>query len=407
MQSASKMLGEPVASPHTYSVSFAPMTEPPGHLNALQRENAQLRSELEKMRGEQKRAAERRKSAIRTGGRLILPLMDRKRVVRNFVALVEVSASFTGPREQWAEREELIEAAKNFALSFMRFVIRRRMLVVLFSLIAFTVPAMQVYVMIQQNDIIRNQNKYFNVQVYDIVGRALSSSDLPTKQITRALLAQNDFDLINNMVTEVLSENTDTFAGLSYSERRELLVQETGARAYLLGALGDAIDAHGHRLGLDTTWQKLRPSLSAASNDASFRVGRLLRDVDDEGASTVAKVDSRRYLFEFGIFLRKVWSIAVAADQTEEFFAKVAPAMANISRARHSGSSLTNTLSTSLQELLLDIGLMRSFGAPVDPADLSGGRIESLVKQGFERLKSGIGNKARVNWDQLARMAGV
>ncbi|MEO1483061.1 MAG: hypothetical protein AAFU77_13225 [Myxococcota bacterium] len=374
-------------------------------LAALKRENARLRAELEQLRAQEHAAAERRKAAIRTGGRLILPLMDRKRVVRNFVSLVEVSSTYTGPKEHWAQREEVVEAAKNFALSFMRFVIRRRMLVVIFSLLAFTVPALQVYVMIQQNDIIRNQNKYFNVQVYDIVGRALSSSDLPTKQITRALLAQNDFDLINSMVAEVLSENTDTFAGLSYSERRELLVQETGARAYLIGALGDAIVTHGYSLGLDTTWEKLRPSLAAVVNDGGFRIELLLRDIDDSSSGTVAKVDSRRYLFEFGIFLRQVWSLAVSTGETEEFFRSIAPAMNRLSRMRKAGSSsLANSLSTSLQEFLLDIGINRSFR---HTPELDDSRIEALVAEGFERLKAGVGNRARVNWDQLAAVAGI
>ncbi|MEM6531150.1 MAG: hypothetical protein AAF654_00935 [Myxococcota bacterium] len=374
-------------------------------VTTLQRENAQLRAELEKIRAQEQAAAERRKTAIRTGGRLILPLMDRKRVVRNFISLVEVSATYTGPKDQWAQREEVVEAAKDFALSFMRFVIRRRMLVVIFSILAFTVPALQVYVMIQQNDIIRNQNKYFNVQVYDIVGKALSSSDLPTKQITRALLAQNDFDLVNSMVREVLSENTDTFAGLSYSERRELLVQETGARAYLIGALGDAIVTHGYSLGLDTTWQRLGPSIAAVVNDGSFRIELLLRDIDDSSSSTVAKVDSRRYLFEFGIFLRQVWSLAVSTGETDAFFRSVSPAMARLSRMRKAGSSsLANSLSTSLQELLLDIGINRSFR---QTPDLDDGQIEALVAEGFKRLKAGVGDKARVNWDQLAAVAGI
>ncbi|MEO0815167.1 MAG: hypothetical protein AAFY60_20065, partial [Myxococcota bacterium] len=240
----------------------------------------------------------------------------------------------------------------------------------------------------------------------DIVGRALSNSDLPTKQITRALLARNDFDLINDMVTEVLSENTDTFAGLSYSERRDLLVQETGARAYLIGALGDAINTHGYQLGLDETWDRLRSSVSAVSKDAGFRVGRLLRDVDDSSAGTVAKVDSRRYLFEFGIFLRQVWSVAVAAGETDEFFKMVAPSLANISRIREpANSSLGSALGTSLQELLLDIGMNRAFGAA--PVDLDGGRIETLVKDGFSRLKREVGGSARVNWDQLAKIANL
>ncbi len=379
---------------------------PPNDISALQRENAALRAELEKIRLAQSKAAERRAKAIKSGGRLLLPLMDRKKVVRNFVALVDVTATYAGSKDNWAEKDEVVEAAKNFSMSFLRFVIRRRMLMVIFSLIAFTVPALQVYVMIQQNDIIKNQNKYFNVQVYDIVGRALSNSDLPTKQITRALLARNDFDLINDMVTEVLAENTDTFAGLSYAERRDLLVQETGARAYLIGALGDSITVHGYSLGLDEMWSRLRSSVAAVSKDAGFRVGRLLRDIDDDTAGMVAKVDSRRYLFEFGIFLRQVWSVAVAAGQTDEFFEMVGPSLASISRIREPGrGTLGSALATSFQELLLDIGMNRAYGAA--PVDLDSGRIESLVKDGFERLKRGVGDGARVNWDQLAKIAGI
>ncbi|MEM6734279.1 MAG: hypothetical protein AAF658_22130, partial [Myxococcota bacterium] len=173
-----------------------------------------------------------------------------------------------------------------------------------------------------------------------------------------------------------------------------------------IGALGDAINAHGYALGLDETWSRLRPSVSAVSRDAGFRVVRLLRDFDDDTASTVAKVDSRRYLFEFGIFLRQVWSVAVAAGEIDEFYAQVGPALASISRIKDgSRSTLATALSTSLQELLLDIGMERSFGAA--PVDLESGKIESLMNDGFERLKSGVGSQARVNWDQLAKIANL
>jgi len=90
-----------------------------------QQENQQLRAELQKRQIAEKKATERRMRVIKTTGSLLLPLMDRKRVFRTFMQFSETMGRFGGNRAEWPTTDEILVDAKLFALSCLRFAIRR------------------------------------------------------------------------------------------------------------------------------------------------------------------------------------------------------------------------------------------------------------------------------------------
>src|SRR5262245_16728018 len=128
-------------------------------LYALQAENHALRQELARQAQAQQAAADRRAAVLRGGGRLLIPLLDRQKVVRSFGKLVETTGNFTGPREQWPTRDQVITDARSFLESLVRFAIRRRMLLLVFALFGAVIPAIQIWLVIQQNSIIDQQTR--------------------------------------------------------------------------------------------------------------------------------------------------------------------------------------------------------------------------------------------------------
>lgn len=390
-----------------------PQTAPnPDDLEALRRENAELKRELTRLHEADQRAAERRAKAVKTAGSFLLPLMDRQRVVRSFMELVETAAAYAGPREQWPTRAELEEKAKLFALSFMRFVVRRRVLVFFFSLLAFTVPALQVYVAIQQNRIIENQNKYFNIQVYDIVARSITSGDLTAKQITTALLAREDFALLNGIIYQVFaSESGGAFTAQDAVHTQPLILREAAARGHLVAALSQAIDRQAAQLDAATLWREIAPTLRFVLQDAAYRVPLVLRfEREATEADPAVTQESYRYLFSLGVLLRKAWSVAVTAEQEAAFFERVGRFLGAVSTFRAkplSGQPFVAVFTSAMQELLVDVGLAPKLGEAAPELAADPQRVEALLKQGFERLRGGVGQAAGVNWQGLQRLVEV
>ena len=58
-------------------------------VQALQGENQQLRHELDQIRQRGEVVAQVRKQVVRGGGRLLIPLLDREKVVRSFGKMAE------------------------------------------------------------------------------------------------------------------------------------------------------------------------------------------------------------------------------------------------------------------------------------------------------------------------------
>src|SRR5687767_3948782 len=143
------------------------------HIHALQAENQALREQIARMEHEREALGQARTRLIRGGSRLLVPLLDRQRVVRSFAKLTQTASNFAGPPAAWPTKDQVLGDAREFLESCMRFVIRRRMLILVFSLIATAVPAFQLWLVVRQNQIIENQTALSEIQVYDVVSRSM------------------------------------------------------------------------------------------------------------------------------------------------------------------------------------------------------------------------------------------
>ena len=109
-------------------------------VHALQEENRSLRAELERIEQRAAAAQEARVRLIRGTWRIMVPLLDRNRVVRSFSRLAQTTSDFANPMSQWPPKEQVLADARDFMESCVRFMIRRRTLILLFSLLATAVP---------------------------------------------------------------------------------------------------------------------------------------------------------------------------------------------------------------------------------------------------------------------------
>ena len=379
---------------------------PPADLDSLRRENQALRREVERFKTAEAKATERKKRIAKAAGSMLLPVFDRQRVVRSFMALIETVAGFAGPREAWPTRDDVINDGKLFAVAFMRFVVKRRVFMFVFSLLAFSVPGLQLYVALKQNEIIENQNKYFDIQVYDTVTRAITSGDTTAKQITTALLAREDFDLLNGIIAQVFTtEASGAFSSQDVGRSQPLFLRETAARGHLLAALTQAIERRGEHVGAAKTWAELEPTLRAVMVDASYRVPQLLRisGVSDDGA---INHEALRYVFNLGLLVRKAWACAVSASEDKRFFAAVSGYFNGAAQARAGGDTQFSTVFVSAtQEVLLDLAERPELGAP--PKSAPDDKVPQLLSKGFLTLRQGVAPKNGAAWDNFKRTLEV
>ncbi len=378
---------------------------PPADPEALRRENQQLRKEVERFRAAEAKSAERKKRIAKAAGSMILPIFDRQRVVRSFMALIETVAGFAGPRESWPTRDDVINDGKMFAVAFMRFVVKRRIFMLVFSLLAFSVPGLQLYVALKQNEIIENQNKYFDIQVYDTVTRAITSGDTTAKQITTALLAREDFDLLNGIISQVFTtEASGAFSSQDVGRSQPLFLRETAARGHLIAALTQAIERRGEHVGASKTWKELEPTLRAVMVDASYRVPQLLRI--NLGSDDQVNHEALRYVFNLGLLIRKAWACAVSASEDKRFFAAVSGYFNGAAQARAGGDAQFSTVFVSgTQEVLLDLAERPKLGdAPKTTPD---DKVPALLTKGFQILRQGIAPKNGGAWDNFKRTLEV
>lgn len=384
-------------------------------IDALREENARLRAELDAVVDAEARAAGQRRKALFGGLRLLLmPALDRKRVVRNFVYLFKVGTRYTGPRQTWPRNEEVAEAAEAFAVSLLRFAIRRRLFLFLFSLIAVLVPAVQVYIALQQNRLVNMQNELITIEADDIVSRGVSSESLLTNELNGALLSGRDVEALNRMLNRIFSAQMgEMMGGLDFEASRRLYLQGTAGRAHLLLALGEALRRPQSEQALTPAalWRLVsdphQGALSAAVDEAAR--GRLFSTLRTPRAafdSPKLEAECQRYLLGLSNVLRRAWALAVAADEREAFFRLLRPLMARVSQVEPDGDRpLVPTLVQTFGDFLIDLAVEPTFGQadPALPADVDG-----ALKAGFVKLQRGVGGAPpKVNWVRLRALLSV
>jgi hypothetical protein len=85
------------------------------NLEELRAENRKLRERLDAIEQSAKRSEAVRKSIMHGGFRVLLPLLDRQKVVRSFGKLAETLSGYSGAREHWPSREEGSGARRRHA----------------------------------------------------------------------------------------------------------------------------------------------------------------------------------------------------------------------------------------------------------------------------------------------------
>ncbi|MBC7173921.1 MAG: hypothetical protein H5U40_15880, partial [Polyangiaceae bacterium] len=379
-------------------------------LDTLRIENAELRARLDELerRAGQMRAARFR--VLREGWGFLVPLLDRQKVVRSFGELTEKAARFAGPRSDWPAQEELITAADVFLKSCVRFMIRRRTIVLLFSLLATLIPAIQIWLVVQQNRIIDNQNEFFEIQVYDVVSRSMTEGDRNARQMTGALLANAKLDFLSDVVTEAFEPSLSGVyrsEGVHAAKRR---LEDAAFRGHLVRAVARGMENRG-ALGEQSPkelYAQAQPMFRQVTADSVdrlpevLRVGREAPAVDEDLAEQVD-----HYVAQIGHFLRVYHRLAKAAGKEQDFFEAMTPLLRRLgaSRAATEGR-FSPVYRATLEELLIELAIDPDFGARAPRLSDRGLSPEVALRNGLARLRQGVANED-LPWDALAAQAGV
>ena len=370
-------------------------------LEQLRKENAQLRRELQRQTDSAEKAKAMRRKLVRSGGSLLVGVFDRKRVISSFMELFDLIGAYSGPREAWPERDEVVVRSQAFAVACLRFGIRRRVLWALFSLLALGIPALQIWLVFQQNEIINRQNDLFAVEVYDMVGKATTTGNINTAQITSAMLARTDPKLLAGLVDETFEVGLGVDFTAQDIDSRERRMQEAAFRGHLILALNRSLQRAALERDLDEVALDFEAMFVKIIKDASRRVPQVLR----YGRSTLSS-DSQtteevyRYLFNLGSLMRSYWALALSTDAEEAYFATIAPVLKEASRRASSDNNApAQVFFQALRELVIDFAQEPELGKP--PAEIEAGAVGALLKEGFERMRGGVDEKWRLNWAAL------
>jgi len=385
-------------------------------LAELREENAHLRARLEKIEAEAAEASARRSAVGKFGLRLLLPALDRKRVVRSFIDLFRVVGEFSGPKSAWPSRGRVAEHAEAFGVAVVRFTIRRRFVWLFFSLLAVMIPVMQLWLVSQQNRLVNLQNQLFNIQADDIVARGVTSDNLLINELNGALLSGREIGALNRMLNRIFSAKMGGMMGGLGVDDGRFYLSGTAGRAHLLLALSEALRRPQSEkpISADGLWEMVNDEQEGAFSAAvaESAEGRLFVTLGlprsaygAQGARLEA--ECRRYLLGLSQVLRRGWSLALSADEEAAFFARVAPLFARLSQLNPSGDQpLLPALVQTFAELLIDLNTRPIYGEPEKPLPEN---VDEALKAGFEVLRQGlIRQKAQgIRWKQLASLLEV
>jgi len=377
----------------------------PGQLEqqvaALLADNARLSGELQLIREQNEAATKARGAVIRGGARLLIPMLDRNGVVRSFSSFVQILSGFAGPSAGWPQREEILDGGRNFAEACVRFAVRRRTSLLLFSLIATAIPVIQIYLVVQQNAIIQNQNEFFRIQVYDVVSRSMTEGNRNARLMTGALLANAEPEFLADVVAETFDPELVGVWGDQGKGASRRRLEDAAFRGYLAHAVGRSVERQ-LIAGEDLT-PRTHEMVARVVQDAVDRVPQVIgiggEPAPNEARSAELDEQVNNYLAQLGFVLRLHGQIARSADDSEAFFAAVRTLLQRLVKMRVAGNRFELAYRVALEEFLLDVGNETKLGAamvaPTDPDAREAGRA-----RGIEILRETLGQDA-LDWDAL------
>lgn len=380
-------------------------------VQALQQENQALRAELERIEQRAAAAQEARQRLIRGTWRIMVPLLDRQRVVRSFARLAQTSSEFANPMSQWPPKEQVLADARDFMESVVRFMIRRRTLILLFSLLATAVPGLQIYLAWQQNKMIENQNDFFRVQVYDIVSRTMTEGDRNARQMTGALLANTQVEFLKGVVEEAFGSGFQWGAyrrgDIDALQRR---LEDAAFRSHLIRALVRGIQqrAHSPDAELEEMNAQVTRMIRQILQDSADRVPQVLRLGRQEGDIDPALLEQvDYYLIQIGELLRIYGRLARTVGDEKQFFRDIRPLIQRVAGRRDIAESrFAEIYQPIMQDFLFELALQPKLQAPAVNLEASGTTPDEALKVGIDRLRKGLGEKT-LDWALFASQVGM
>jgi hypothetical protein len=372
---------------------------------ALYTDNEALRAELQRIRQQQEASAELRASLMRGGGRLLVPLLDRAQVVRSFARLAETTSELAGPMDRWPTRERILGDARTFLESCVRFAVRRRLFLLVFSLLASAIPIVQVWLVMQQNEIISNQSEMFEVQVYDIVARSMTEGDRNARLMTGALLSRAEPEFLAGVVDEAFHPDLASVyrpEGVTAGTRR---LEDAAFRGHLVRAVVRGIEHRIDERSPEELWDVARPMLQRILADSESRVAAVLR-IGEGGEAVEGGVAEQvdGYLVQVGAAIRLHGRLARAVGETDTFFADVRPWLTRTAEAKLRGNRFEEAHRFALESVLLDLALAPELGDPIPDVGAAGDDPAATLAAGLSVLREGIGGDA-IDWERLSQDA--
>jgi len=391
-------------------------------LYALQAENEQLRHQINHLAQQQQANAQRREQVIKGGGRLLIPLLDRAKVVRSFGKLAETAGNFTGPREQWPTRDDVLGDARLFLESLVRFAVRRRTLLLMLALLGAIIPAIQIWLVVRQNEIIENQNEIVleqkelsEIQVYDIVSRSMTEGDRNAKLMTGALLSRADPAFLSGVVEEAFDPVlAGSYGSDSYNASTRRL-EDAAFRGHLVRAAVRGIhrQAEGEPAEGESAKERAEatlPTLRRILQDSALRVPEVLRlgrnargEQDRTGAALDEEVEG--YLRRVGEAMQMVARLSRVAGHDTALAEDLRPLMRRIEWSGLEGNRFRRAHALALELLLLDLAVQPEPRAPLE-VDLGGQSREEALARGMKVLRERLGADG-IDWAGVAREAGI
>lgn len=357
-------------------------------LSKLRDENRLLRERLEGMEARSDAAEKARKRLLAGGFRIFLPLMDRQRVARSFGTLAETVSAYSGPPSAWPSREEVLAATREFLESTVRFAIRRRVFLMVFSLIATAIPAIQIWLVFQQNEIINNQNKFAEVQVFDIVSRSMTEGDRNARVMTGALLANADLAFLKSVMEEAFDKNAFSLyrrEGLDASARR---AKDTAFRGNLIRAAVRVVEKKADKsVSAEELFLEMRPMYRKILADSEYRLAEVIRTGrGDTGLSGELLEDVDMYIGQVGQLLKVYGRLARSAGEEDQYFQDIQGLLTRMSNLKSiEESTFFGTYRIVMQDFLFEVADEISFSSA--PFHLGKREPEVVLRDAILRLQ--------------------
>lgn len=370
-------------------------------IRQLRKENEFLRERLEGIEQRVEVAQRARKRLLKGGFRVLVPLLDRQKVVRNFGAMVETVSAYSGPPSGWPSRDEVLASTREFMESVARFMIRRRLFLLIFSLIASAIPGIQIWLVFQQNEIIQNQNEFQKVQVFDIVSRSMTEGDRNARVMTGALLANAELGFLKSVLREAFDPSALSVyrrEGLDASARR---AKDTAFRGNLIRAavrsaekqLADGAEPK-HIL------RELRPVYLQILTDSEYRLAEVIRTGRGETQlSGELLEDVDMYIAQVGELLKVYGRVARSAGEPSGYYEDVRGLLVRMSRLSSvSDSTFAGTYRIVMQDFLFEVA--DELRLDSGPFQLGERDPDAVLREGIARLQKVYGTDA-LDWKQF------